>query len=220
MQELEGLGQDIAQHALGLLLGGRVLALQAGLGHLDIPVAVGVPDEVIDLLGGDPQLIVVHVLRDLGDDGVELGEDPLIFQLQLFGQGVVLDGQVHHQEAGGIPDLIGKVPHGLAPLGVEAHVVAGRVAGDEVEAQGVRAVLVGHLQGVDAVAQGLGHLAALVVPDQTVDEDGVEGGLLGLLTAGEDHAGHPEEDDVIARDQHVGGVEICLLYTSDAADDV
>ena len=41
-----------------------------------------------------------------------------------------------------------------------------------------------------------------------MDEDGVEGGLLGLLTAGEDHAGHPEEDDVIARDQHVGGVEI------------
>ena len=34
--------------------------------------------------------------------------------------------------------------------------------------------LLGHLQRVDAVAERLGHLAALVVADQTVDEDGLE----------------------------------------------
>ncbi len=41
-----------------------------------------------------------------------------------------------------------------------------------------------------------------------MDEHGVEGGLFRLLAAGEDHPGHPEEDDVIPCDQHVGGVEV------------
>ena len=81
------------------------------------------------------------------------------------GQLALVDGEVHHHEAAGIPDLIGKVPHGLALFGVEPSVVAGAVAGDQIEAQSVGAVLLRHLQGIDAVAQGLGHLAALVVPD-------------------------------------------------------
>ena len=211
MQELERLRERIAQYPLGLLLGGGVLPLQAGLGHLNVPVAIGVPDKVVNLLGGHPQLVVVHVFGDFRDDGVELGENPLIFQLQLLRQGIVLDGQVHHQEAGGIPNLIGKVPHGLAPLRVKAHVVAGGVAGDQVKAQGIGAVFLRHFQGVNAVAQGLGHLPPLVVPDQAVDENGVEGGLFGLLTAGEDHPGHPEKDDVITGDQHVSGVEIVQI---------
>ncbi len=58
---------------------------------------------------------------------------------------------------------------------IEAHIVAGAVAGDEVEAQRVGAVLVGHLQRVDAVAQRLGHLAALVIADQAVDEHVLNG---------------------------------------------
>ena len=94
-------------------------------------------------------------------------------------------------EAAGVPDLVGEVAHGLALLDVEAHVVAGAVAGDQVEAQGVGAVLVGHLQGVDAVAQGLGHLAALVVADQAVDEHGVEGRLLHLLAGRRRSSGPP-----------------------------
>ena len=198
----------MAQHLLGPDLAVLVLPLEPRLSQLDIPVAVVVPDEVVDLLCGHAQLIPVHVLGDLPDGPVQLGENPLVLQLQLLRQLALVDGQVHHQEAAGVPDLVGKVPHGLAPLGVEAHVVAGAVAGDQVEAQGVGAVLLGDLQGIDAVAQALGHLPALVVPDQAVDEHGVEGGLLGLLAGGEDHPGHPEEDDVIAGDQHVGGIEV------------
>ena len=44
-----------------------------------------------------------------------------------------------------------------------------------------------------------------------------KGGLAGLLAAGEDHPGHPEEDDVIAGDQHVGGVEIVQVLGSSPA---
>ena len=120
----------------------------------------------------------------------------------------MVDGEVHHHIAGGIPDLIGKVPHGLTLLHKEAHIVAGAIAGDEVEAQGIGTELVRHLQRVNAVAERLGHLATLVIPDQTVDEHRLEGLLLHLLHAGEDHTGHPEEDDIVAGDQHGGGVPV------------
>ena len=208
VQQLQDTQQHIAQHVLGGQLGTLVLAVQAGLGQLDIPVAIGVPDEVIDLGGGHAQLIGVHILGDLADQGVQLAEDPLVLQLQLLGKLHLVDGEVHHNEAAGVPDLVGKVAHGLALFHEEAGVVAGAVAGDQVEAQGVGTVLLGHLQGVDAVAQGLGHLAALVITHQAVDEHGLEGLLLHLLHAGEDHAGHPEEDDVIAGDQHGGGIPV------------
>ena len=96
---------------------------------------------------------------------------------------------------------------------IEAHIVAGAVAGDEVEAQRVCAVLFGHLERVDAVAEGLGHLAALVVAHEAMDKDGLERLFFHLLHAGEDHARHPEEDDVIARD-HVRSVGYQYLRSS------
>ena len=208
VQELQQLDEDVAEDVLGVL---RALALHPGLGQLDIPVAVGVPDEVVDLGGGHAQLVGVQVLGDLLDESVQLGEDPFVLQLQLSGQLHLVDGQVHHDEPAGVPDLVGEVAHGLAFLLIEAHVVARAVAGDEVEAQGVRAVLVGDLQGVNAVAQGFGHLPALAVPDQAVDQNFFKGVLLHLLAAGEDHPGNPEEDDIIAGDQHAGRVKVVQL---------
>ena len=208
MEELEGFGEYIAQDLLGPNLGVLVLPLHPRLGQFDIPVAVGIPDEVVHLLGGYAQLVLLQVLGHLPDGGIQLGEDPLVLQLQPVGQLAGVDGQVHHQEAAGVPDLVGKVAHGLAPLCIEAHVVSRGVAGDQVKAQGVRSVLIGHLQGVDAVAQRLGHLAPFVVPHKAVDEDGVEGRLTGVGAAGEDHPGHPEKDNIVAGDQHVGRIEV------------
>ena len=111
VQQLEHVGEDVAQNLLGPDLAVLVVALEAGLGQLDIPVAVVIPNEVVDLLRGHAQLVLVHVLGDLADGTVELGEDPLVLQLQLLGQLALVDGQVHHQEAAGVPDLVGKVAH-------------------------------------------------------------------------------------------------------------
>ena len=63
-------------------------------------------------------------------------------------------------------------------------------------------------QRVDAVAQALGHLAALAVTDDAVDAHSIEGCLAGVGQAGEDHAADPEADDIVAGDEGVGGVEI------------
>lgn len=51
------------------------------------------------------------------------------------------------------------------------------VAGDQGKAQSVGAVLVDDVHGVDAVAQRLAHLAALLVAHEPVDEHVVEGTL-------------------------------------------
>ncbi len=216
MQQPQNLIQNVDQHGEGGLLPALILGVEPGLGQLDIPVTVGIPNEVVDLLDGDAQLVLFQILRNLGDEGVQLGEHPSVGNFQGIQGGKLVFrvlGQVHHDIAGSVPQLVGKVAHGLAPLGVEAHVVSGGVAGDHVHSQGVAAVFVDHLQRIDAVPQGFAHLPSLVVPDQAVDQHGVEGGLSGVLTAGEDHPGHPEENDVIARDKDVGGIEIAKVLS-------
>ena len=205
VQQPQDLVEHIDQHALRGELALLVLAVEARLRQLDIPVAICVPDEVIDLGRGNAQLVGVHILGHFTDERIQLREDPLVLDLQLIErrQARFVDGQVHQHIAARVPDLVGKVAHRLALFNVEAHVVAGRVASDEVEAQRIRAKLLRHLQRIDAVAERFGHLAALVVADEAVDEDSLERLFLHLLHPGEHHAGHPEEDDVIARD-HIG----------------
>ena len=211
MQQLQRLGQHVHQHLAGVvgLLG--IGGVQANLGDLDVPVAVNLPDEVLHLLGSQAQLELIQIVGDGAGQVVQGGQNPLVAQVQLIrsGQtGLEVLGQVHHHEAGGVPQLVGEVAAGLDLLVGEAHVVAGGGTQNQGQAQGVGAVLGDDLQRVDAVAQTLGHLAALGIAHQAVDQYGVEGGLAGVLQAGEDHAAHPEGDDVVAGDQGVGGIEV------------
>ena len=73
--------------------------------------------------------------------------------------------------------------------------------------QGLEVDAVDEVDGVEHVALGLGHLVAVGVAHQAVDVDLAEGHVVHELQAHHDHAGHPEEDDVEAGDQHAGGVE-------------
>ena len=72
---------------------------------------------------------------------------------------------------------------------------------------------VDHVEGVQHVALGLGHLLAFFVTDKARDVDGLERDLrLAVFVLDEvhghhDHPGNPEEDDVEAAHQHVGRVE-------------
>ena len=154
--------------------------------------------------------LTLHVLGGLPDGPVQLREDPAVGDLELIpgGQLVLLFREVHHHVAAGVPELVGEIAHGLAALHVEAHIVAGAVAGDHVHAQGVGTIAVDHFQRINAVAQRLGHLAALVVAHQTVDQDRMEGRLSGVLVGGENHPGNPERNNVVAGDQHVSGIEV------------
>ena len=63
--------------------------------------------------------------------------------------------KVHEHEACSIPQLICKVSCCLYLFIREAHVVSGRVARREREAESIRAVLLDYLKRVDAVAERL-----------------------------------------------------------------
>ncbi len=71
-----------------------------------------------------------------------------------------------------------------------------------------------HVQRVDNVALGLGHLLAFVVADQTGHVDGMERNLrLAIFIFDEvhghhDHAGDPEENNVEAGHHYAGWVEL------------
>src|SRR5699024_5438812 len=98
------------------------------------------------------------------------------------------------------------------------------------EAQRVSAIVAHPVHRVDAVAQGLGHLAAVLITDEAVEEDilerhlrapvagsrilaiglTVQRGTLERVREGSEHhhAGDPEEQNVVAGNQHGGWVEL------------
>ena len=65
---------------------------------------------------------------------------------------------------------------------------------------------VDEIERVEAVAAALRHLLALGVAHETGDVDLAERHLTGEVQRHHDHPGDPEEDDVVAGDQHVGRV--------------
>ena len=87
--------------------------VEAGLDHLDIPVAELIPYEVVDLLHRDAQLEALHVVRDLTDNVVVAGQNPAVLGLkslrQLRGEALRFVFHVHHDEAARIPHLVGEV---------------------------------------------------------------------------------------------------------------
>ena len=154
MECLQHTLHDVHQHSL---CGGGILAPcgDTGLCELDVPVAVYIPDEVVYLLLRHAYLKGIKVLVDFPCKGVEAADDPLVLGAQVFGQPLVLKvlGQVHHNEAGGVPQLVGKVSRCLYLVLGKAHIISGGVACCQHEAQGIRTVFVDDLQRVNAVAQ-------------------------------------------------------------------
>ena len=212
MEQLHCTGQNIAENILNILAGLYVvLVLQTGLCNLNIPVAEDIPDKVVQLLCGNTQLILVDIGRDILHQRVVLRQNPLVLHSQLFRKLNLVNGQIHLDKAGCIPDLIAEVAACLDTCLRIAHIISGRVAGCKREAQCIRTVLLNDLQRVNAVAQRFGHLASLLIADQTVNINRLERNFLHVLHAGEDHAGNPEEDDVISGDQRVRRIEVLQL---------
>ena len=119
--------------------------------------------------------------------------------------GLVEDGD---DIAGGVPELVGEVAAGPNLGLAEAAVVAGGGADGEGKAEGVGAVLVDDFEGIEDVALDLAHLLAVFVLDEAVEIDGVEGYIAHVLDAEHDHAGDPEEEDVVACFEDCAGVEV------------
>ena len=182
-----------------------VLAVEGRLDELQVPVAEFLPDETVEMARGIVEAVLVETLRHLGNRVVEPRPDPPVGErvvLLLHGDGTFgVALEVHHAQAGGIPDLVDEVLVALDPLLGHADVAALGGEGGQREPEGVGAELVDHLQGVDDVALGLAHLVAVHVAHQRVQVDILEGHVLHDVEAHHHHAGHPEEEDVEPGDE-------------------
>ena len=210
MQKLHRRGHHPHQHAARVLRRLFVAGVQADFRDFDIPVAEFIPQKIIQLLYGDAELEVLQILCNFLRGTVKRIDDPFVLKRQLIRQTVrhVMPLQVHEDKTCGVPNLVGKVAARFDLLLRIAHVVSWAVARGKRKAQRVRTVLVDDFQRVDAVAERLAHLAALFVAHQPVEKDGMKRDFAHLFHTGENHAGNPEENDVVARHERIGRVEI------------
>ncbi|MNV18634.1 hypothetical protein D3C71_1094660 [compost metagenome] len=260
-QAQDGFERADQRAARGALLRfGAVLDLH--LGDLQVPVAVLVPDKVVDRVGHVVQAVFLKALGDFGlgllqqraDPAVGLAElhvavgraSGLAFFLGVLFQAAILAFAVHQHKAAGVPELVAEVAVALAALAVEVDAAAQRRQCGKGEAQRIGAIgrdalgelllrvlahrgrslglaqaggalveqrlqrnAVDQVHRVEHVAFGLGHLLALRVAHQAVDVHVLERHAAGEVRGHHDHPGDPEEDDVVARDQHgAGQVEV------------
>jgi len=202
-------GESLVKHPGhgGAGLGGMV-ALHQGLGKLHIPVADLAPGEGVERVRRVVEAEGGQRLVDRDAGARRLADDPAVDGMGGCGNGGHRRGgedAVHFGKAGGVPELGGEVPVAGDAVLREFQVAPHGGHRGHGKAQGIGAEFVDEGEGVDDVAQGFRHLPALLVPHQRVDIDGVEGDLIDHGKLHHHHPGDPEEDDVEAGDEDVGG---------------
>ena len=210
MQQLHSAGQYGCQNMLcGCTFFGVFFIIQTRFSKLYVPVANLAPDEVVNHAASFAQLELLQHFGNALSGVLQTGQNPFICQgiRSQLSVGIVAF-HVHQSETGSVPDFVGKVTGCLNALPVEAHIVARGVAGNQHEAQCIGAVLINNLQRVDAVAQGFGHLTALAVANQTMDEYLVERNLMHEFHTHNQHTCNPEEDDIVTGYEHACRIEL------------
>src|SRR5690606_25341313 len=111
-------------------------------------------------------------------------QDPVVISVELVGinahndgfQGLVIaPWAAHLAETARIPQPVAAAPPDLDALLAEEDVRSARRNVDDAEAQPVCPKLVDEVERIRGVPQALGHLAALLVADQAVHIDVLEG---------------------------------------------
>ena len=192
---------------------GRGTRQQARLGHLEIPVTVFMPQELVQAIGRLVEAKLAKPLVRHRRETLEPAQDPAILQPQGRAWRKSRPGsrrrfvpEVEQDEACRVPDLVGERTVAHHALLGKRQVAARRRHRRQREAQRIRAVPLDQIEGVDDVAACLRHLLSLGVPHQASDVDLVERDLLHEVQTQHHHPAHPEEQDVEAGDQHRGRV--------------
>ena len=215
VEEAQDFAVDVREDGHHLAAARLVGGVEVGLGVFEVPVAEVGPGEVVDGEGAVLDAVFGERGVERGAGVVGLEEEVAVVVAQERGVegrrtvGVVGEGEawellgVHLQEARGVPELGAEVAADLELAHVHLRVGLHRGDEGEGEAEGVGGVAVDDLQRVKGVAEALGHLAALGVAHDAVEDDVPEGRLAHEVVAGHDHARHPEEEDVGAGDEVV-----------------
>ena len=213
MQQLQHTTHDPNQNGL-CLFHGCTASLNSRLGQFNIPVTINIPDEIIQLGAGNPDFKLVQVVVDFLCKVVETVYNPAVFHGELFRQSVELEvlRQIHHDKPRSVPELVCKVTGSLYLVVTVPHIITRSVARCQHKPQSICTVFINDFQRVNAVAQGLGHLSALFIPYQTMNQNRIKRHFVHALQAGEHHPNNPEENNIIARYQCVGWVEILQFF--------
>src|SRR5579859_70098 len=210
VQQAHGLvkhdAQDTSRRAPALFV-----ALHLHFGDFHVPVAVVRPEKLVDLAASLAKLELFDQARHVVCELRQAAEYPAIRQRDrlrlLDGGNTTADASRRQQhEARGVPDFVGEVAIAHDTLRYQPGVVAGRAAGCQREAQRVGAVLIHDGERVDHIVLRLAHLLALRIAHQAMQVNGMERLRSQEVYAGHRHARHPEEDDVVARLHHRGGI--------------
>ena len=102
--------QHVDEHRARGVTALGVRALQRGLGELDVPVAEGVPGELVEGRGGLGELEAAQRVVHLGRDPLGAREDPPVSHRQRSLAQRAVPGvevpEVQQQEARGVPQLV------------------------------------------------------------------------------------------------------------------
>ncbi len=174
MQEAERPLEDPGEDGGGVIAHDGVLGSEPLLLHLETPVAELRPEEPVHRLGGRRELVAVQRRVHLGDAALVPREEPALRRRQPFVRRELRLPAVERlqHEPGGVPDLVREVAPALDRIHRERDVLlpAGRESRQR-EPQGVGPVEIEDLDGVDHVAERLGHLPAVRVAHEPVDHD-------------------------------------------------
>ena len=217
MGERERLAQHVQRDRGDL---GVVVRVQPRLDQLEVPVAEVAVDEVVE---PERRAVELEVLERLSIAAFARCRRERIHASSTVtarGSGSSSGHPQEHQPRR-VEELVGE----LAALGdlvlVEAHVLRRRHR-QQAEAHGVGAVggelaalledrraraALDQVERVDPGAERLRHPAPVGRLDDRVDVDVAERDVAHELEPEHDHPGHPQEDDVARREQHVGRVE-------------
>lgn len=180
----------------------RPLALQTGLGDLDVPVANLVPEELLHAAGHVAKGVVLNALGDHLYGLGQAAEHPGVGRRLNDGLAGRVALHVHEQEAAGVPDLghkalglvgtrtVDELLGLLIDVRIELDVLVVGAQREQVIAHGVGAVHTDEVHGVNAVALGLGHAAAVLGQDRRVDDDVLKRHLVQEVQRAHDHAGN------------------------------
>ena len=215
MQEAQCTLQYIAQYILSSLTRAEIfLVIKSSLGQLNIPVTEFIPDKFINQTACLTQLKLLQVgSNTLSGLGVT-GHNPLVSQsiiLLCWNKGLVKALQIHQHKAGGIPQLVSKVSGSHNTIIDKSHIITRSVAGNQHKSQGISAILVNNLYWINTITQGFRHLPSLLISNQTMNVNSLEWNILAKFQSHHNHAGYPEENNIITSNQGAGWVELLQL---------
>ncbi len=80
MQQAQRAFQDVHKHLARRVLRADVVAVQAYLAHLDVPVAELAPQKLLDLAPRLAELVGRHQAAHIGDQAIVAADDPPVHQ--------------------------------------------------------------------------------------------------------------------------------------------